>query len=286
MENKVILFADSSIDLSQELRERYNVHTLPIHVILDDKVYEDGVDISSQEIFDHYYKTKQLPKTAAINFEDIHSALKPYVDDGYEVVYISLGSALSSSFKNSCLAAEELDGKVYPIDSCSLSSGAGLLAIEAAERIAKGMSAKEVAEEVTALNQKNHASFVLDTLEFMKAGGRCSAVTAFGANLLGIKPCIKVFNEDNGAMAVSKKYRGKFEKVIFDYVDETLASYDNIRTDRIFVTYSTVPDGLEEKVADYLRSKNIFKEVLVTRASGTISSHCGPCTLGILFMTE
>ncbi len=286
MENKVILFADSSIDLSEELRERYSVHTLPIHIILDDKVYEDGVDITSQEIFDNYYKTKQLPKTAAINFDDIHSALKPYVDDGYEVVYISLGSALSSSFKNSCLAAEELGGKVYPIDSCSLSSGAGLLAIEAAERIAKGMSAKQVAEEVIALNQKNHASFVLDTLEFMKAGGRCSAVTAFGANLLGIKPCIKVFNEDNGAMAVSKKYRGKLDKVIFDYIDETLASYDNIRTDRIFITYSTVPDGLEEKVADYLREKNIFKEIFTTKASGTISSHCGPGTLGILFMTE
>lgn len=286
MENKVILFADSSVDLSEELRERYNVHTLPIHVILDEKVYEDGVDISSQDIFEHYYKTKQLPKTAAINFEDIHRALKPYVEDGYEIVYISIGSALSSSFKNSCLAAEELNGKVYPVDSCSLSSGAGLLVIEAAERIAKGMSAKQVAEEVSALNQKNHASFVLDTLEFMKAGGRCSAVAAFGANLLGIKPCIKVFNENNGAMAVSKKYRGKFDKVIFNYIDDTLASYDNIRTDRIFITYSTVENGLDEKVKKYLEDKNMFKEIFCTTASGTISSHCGPNTLGILFMTE
>ncbi len=286
MENKVILFADSSIDLTEELRERYSVHTLPIHIILDDKMYEDGVDITSADIFQKYYDSKMLPKTAAINMDDIISALKPYVEDGYEVVYISLGSALSSSFRNSCIAAEELGGKVYPIDSCSLSTGAGLLAIEAAERIAKGMSAKQVAEEVTALNQKNHASFVLDTLEFMRAGGRCSAVTAFGANLLGIKPCIKVFNEQNGAMAVSKKYRGKFEKVIFDYVDETLASYDNIRTDRIFVTYSTVENDLDKRVADYIREKGIFKEIFITRASGTISCHCGPNCLGILFMTE
>lgn len=286
MENKVILFADSSIDLSQELRDRYNVHTLPIHIILDDKMYEDGVDISSADIFNKYYESKMLPKTAAINMDDIVSAFKPYVDDDYEVVYISLGSGLSSSFRNSCIAAEELGGKVYPIDSCSLSSGAGLLAIEAAERIAKGMSAKQVAEEVTALNQKNHASFVLDTLEFMRAGGRCSAVTAFGANLLGIKPCIKVFNEQNGSMAVSKKYRGKFEKVIFDYVDETLASFDNIRTDRIFVTYSTVENDLDKRVADYIREKGIFKEIFITKASGTISCHCGPNCLGILFMTE
>ncbi len=286
MENKVLLYADSSIDLSPELRERYHINTLPIHVILNDQTYEDGVDITSQEIFDNYYKTKKLPKTAAINFDDIYRALEPKVKEGYEIVYISLGSALSSSFRNSTLAAEELSGKVYPIDSCSLSSGAGLLAIEAAERIAKGMSAKQVAEEVQALNQKNHASFVLDTLEFMKAGGRCSAVTAFGANLLGIKPCIKVYNEQNGAMAVHKKYRGKFEKVIFDYVDETLQSYDNIRTDRIFVTYSTTENNLHEKVRDYIKEKGIFKEIFITTASGTISSHCGPGCLGILFMTE
>lgn len=286
MAEKVMLFADSSIDLSEELRKRYDVHTLPIHVILNDTVYEDGVDITSQEIFDNYYKTKQLPKTSAINFDEIYTALKPYVDDGYEIVYISLGSALSSSYKNSCLASKQLRGKVYPIDSCSLSSGAGLLAIEASERISKGMSAKQVAEEVTALNQKNHASFVLDTLEFMRAGGRCSAVAAFGANLLGIKPCIKVFNEQNGTMAVSKKYRGKFEKVILNYVDDTLALYDNIRPERIFITYSTAADEVVKLVYDHLKEKNYFNEILVTTASGTISSHCGPGCLGILFMTE
>lgn len=286
MDNKVILFADSSIDLTKELCERYSIHTVPIHVILQEKTYEDGVDITTEEIFDHYYKTKELPKTAAINVNDIVTALRPYVDDGYEIVYISLGSSLSSSYRNSCLAAEELQGKVYPIDSCSLSTGAGLLAIEAAERIAQGMPAKQVAEEVTALNQKNHASFVLDTLEFLRAGGRCSALAAFGANLLGLKPSIKVFNDQQGAMGVGKKYRGKYEKVVFEYVDDTLAQYDNIKTDRAFVTYSSMDNDIEKKVYDYVVSKGIFKEVFLTRASGTISSHCGPNTLGVLFMTE
>ncbi len=286
MDNKVILFADSSIDLTKELCERYNIHTVSIHVILQEKTYEDGVDITTEEIFEHYYKTKELPKTAAINVNDIVTALKPYVDDGYEIVYISLGSALSSSYRNSCLAAEELGGKVYPIDSCSLSTGAGLLAIEAAERIAQGMPAKQVAEEVSALNQKNHASFVLDTLEFLRAGGRCSALAAFGANLLGLKPSIKVFNDQQGAMGVGKKYRGKYEKVVFEYVDDTLAQYDNIKTDRAFVTYSSMDNDIEKKVFDYVVSKGIFKEVFLTRASGTISSHCGPNTLGVLFMTE
>lgn len=286
MDNKVILFADSSIDLTKELRDRYSIHTVPIHVILEDKTYEDGVDITTEEIFEHYYKTKELPKTAAINVNDIVTALRPYVEDDYEIVYISLGSALSSSYRNSCLAAEELGGKVYPVDSSSLSTGAGLLAIEAAERIAQGMPAKQVAEEVSALNQKNHASFVLDTLEFLRAGGRCSALAAFGANLLGLKPSIKVFNEQQGAMGVGKKYRGKYEKVVMEYVDDTLAQYDNIKTDRAFVTYSSMDNDIEKKVFDYVVSKGIFKEVFLTRASGTISSHCGPNTLGVLFMTE
>ena len=286
MDNKVMLFADSSIDLTKELCDRYSIHTVPIHVILNEKTYEDGVDITTEEIFENYYKTKELPKTAAINISDIVEVLKPYVDDGYEIVYISLGSALSSSFRNSCLAAEELGGKVYPVDSCSLSTGAGLLAIEAAERISQGMPAKQVAEEVTALNQKNHASFVLDTLEFLRAGGRCSALAAFGANLLGLKPSIKVFNDQQGAMGVGKKYRGKYEKIVMDYIDDTLAEFDNIKTDRAFVTYSSMSDGIEEKVLEYVKSKGIFKEVFLTRASGTISSHCGPNTLGVLFMTE
>lgn len=286
MDNKVLLFADSSVDLTKELCERYSVHTVPIHVILNDKTYEDGVEITTEEIFDNYYKTKQLPKTAAINIDDIVTALKPYVDDGYEIVYVSLGSGLSSSYRNSCLAAEELDGKVYPIDSCSLSTGAGLLVIEAAERIAKGMSAKQVAEEVQALSQKTQASFVIDTLEFLKAGGRCSALAAFGANLLGLKPCIKVNNAENGAMGVGKKYRGKYEKVLLDYVDDTLNAYDNIKKDRVFITYSSIDKELEKMVYEHIKAKGIFKEIFITHASGTISSHCGPNTLGVLFMTE
>lgn len=286
MNNKVLLCGDSSLDLPKELKEKYNILTLPIHVVLNDKTYDDGNGITTEEIFANYYKTKQLPKTAAINVDDVLTALKPYVGDGYEVVYISLGSGLSSSFRNSCLAAEELGGKVYTVDSCSLSTGAGMLAIEAAERIAKGMPAKQVAEEVQALSQNTHTSFVLDTLEFLKAGGRCSALAAFGANLLGLKPCIKVFNEQNGSMGVGKKYRGKYEKVLFDYIDDTIAQYDNIKKDRAFVTFSSMDNDLDKKVLEYVKSKGIFEEVYLATASATISSHCGPNTLGLIFMTE
>lgn len=286
MSNKVVVFSDSTIDLTPELYERYNIKTIPMHINLGGKTYEDGINLTTTELFDHYYKTKELPKTAAINSEELIEAFKPYIDDGYEIVYVSLGSALSVSYRSSVLAAEELNGKLYPIDSCSLSTGAGLLTIEAAIRAQQGMPAKQIAEEVCALNQKNHASFVLDTLEFMKAGGRCSAVAAFGANLLGLKPCIGVDNSKNGAMGVTKKYRGKITKVITEYIDDVLASYDNIKTDRAFVTYSSDKDGIVDIALEHVKSKGIFKEVFCTSASCTISSHCGPGTLGVLFMTE
>lgn len=286
MSNKVVVFSDSTIDLTPELYERYGIKTIPMHINLGGKTYEDGVNLTTVELFDHYYKTKELPKTAAINSEELIDAFKPYIDDGYDIVYVSLGSALSVSFRSSVLAAEELEGRVYPIDSCSLSTGAGLLTIEAAIRAQQGMPAKQIAQEVAALNQKNHASFILDTLEFMKAGGRCSAVAAFGANLLGLKPCIGVDNSKNGAMGVTKKYRGKITKVITEYIDDILAAHDNIKTDRAFVTYSSDVDRIVEIALEHVKSKGIFKEVFLTTASCTISSHCGPGTLGVLFMTE
>ncbi len=286
MSNKVIVFSDSTIDLTPELYERYNIKTIPMHINLGGKTYEDNVNITTKELFQHYYDTKELPKTSAINSEELVEAFKPYIDDGYEIVYISLGSALSVSYRSAVLAAEDLGGKLYPVDSCSLSTGAGLLSIEAAIRAQQGMPAEQIAREVRALNQKNHASFILDTLEFMKAGGRCSAVAAFGANLLGLKPCIGVDNAKNGAMGVIRKYRGKLPKVITEYIDDTLSAYDNIKTDRAFITYSSDKDGIVDLALEHLKSKGIFKEIFVTSASCTISSHCGPATLGVLFMTE
>ena len=148
------------------------------------------------------------------------------------------------------------------------------------------MDARQTAQEVQALTAKSHASFIIDRLDFMRAGGRCSTVTMLGANLLNLKPCIEVDNEHGGAMGVGKKYRGKLEKVLQNYVEEKLTQYGNIRTDRIFITHSGISKEREQMVYDLLKSKNYFKEILITRASCTISSHCGPNTLGILFMTE
>ena len=284
MANKIILSADSTCDLGDELKARYDVHYYPFHIILEEKDYQDNVDITVKEIFEAYYARKALPRTAAINMEEYVEYFKPWVDEGYDVIHLNLGGAISSAHKNCALAAQELGGHVFPIDSFSLSTGIALQVIEAGERIRAGMPARQIAEEVSALRAKTHASFILDTLDFMRAGGRCSTVAAVGANLLSLKPCIEVDNSD-GSMHVGKKYRGSLEKVLVQYVKEKLAQYPDIKRDHIFITYSSIAPELEELVRKTIRETMDFKEIHATHASCTIASHCGPNTLGILFET-
>lgn len=289
--NKVILSADSTCDLGDELKSKYDVHYFPFHIILEGKDYKDNVDITTKELFSAYYERKALPQTAAINVAEYYDYFKDWVHEGYDVIHFCLGEALSSSYKNCVLAAEEFKsegakGTLYPLNSCNLSTGMSLQILEAGDRIKANMDAETIVKEVEAMVPKTHSSFILDTLDFMKAGGRCSAVAAFGANLLGLKPCIEVDNKD-GSMAPSKKYRGSLDKVLVQYTKDKLAQYDNIKTDRIFITYSSIdPPEIADMVKKAILEEIPFKEVYMTNASCTISCHCGPNTLGILFMTE
>ena len=286
MSNKIIITADSTCDLNEELIARYNVKTIPLHITLGEKTYDDWVTIKPDDIYEHFYKTKELPKTAANSVGEYTDLFSKFVDDGYEVIHFSLGSSLSVTHRSSVLAAQEFDGKVVSIDTCNLSTGSGLLIIKAAELIEQGKSLNEIADEINALVPKSHASFVIDKLDFLQAGRRCSAVEACGANLLGLKPCIEVSTEENGKMNAGKKYRGKFEKVCLDYLNDIVTKYGEVDTSRAFVTHSGCDEALVETVRKALEEKNIFDEIFVTRASCTISSHCGPTTLGVLFMTK
>jgi len=281
---KIILSADSTCDLDESLKERYEVHTYPLHVILGEKQYRDGVDITADDIYKAYEEHHILPKTAAVNVKEYIDYFSPWVEQGYEVIHFNIASSLSSSHQNCCIAAETL-GKVYPIDSQNLSTGTALLVLEAAEMINKGMDAETIAEEVKKMVTKVHSSFVLDTLEFLHAGGRCSALATLGANLLNIKPCIEVDNT-SGKMKVGKKYRGPLNKVLKKYTVDKLTEYDNLKLDRIFITHSGISEDIIELVRETIEDTVHFNEILVTRAGCTISAHCGPNTLGILFMTE
>ena len=286
-QRKVILSADSTCDLSEELKDRYDVHYYPFHILLEGKDYQDNVDIHVDQIYQAYYDRKTLPQTAAINVGEYADYFRPWVEQGYDVIHFCLGGALSSAQKNCVLASREpeLAGHVFPIDSRSLSTGIGLQVLEAGDRIQAGMSAAEIAQAMEQIVPHCHASFILDTLEFMKAGGRCSSVVAFGANLLRLKPCIEVDNTD-GSMHVGKKYRGTLEKVLPQYVRDKLAQYPNVKRDHLFITYSTIDPSYVELVRKTVEDVMDFWEIHVTNASCTIASHCGPNTLGILFETS
>ncbi len=284
MSSHIILSADSTCDLGDELRARYNVQYYPFHVILDGETYADGVDLMPDQIYEVYREKKILPKTAAINTAEYVEYFKQWTDQGYEVIHFTLGSGLSATYNNCRLAAQELPG-VYAIDSRNLSTGSGLLVIEAAERIAAGMPAAQIAEEVQALTSHSQASFIIDTLEFLYKGGRCSALAMLGANMLQLKPCIEVDNS-SGAMNVGKKYRGSLEKALSQYVKDKLEGRTDIRSDRIFITHSGISQERIDLVKKLVKQYGDFKEIFVTRAGCTISSHCGPNTLGVLFMTK
>ena len=284
MAKPIILCADSTCDLNVELLEKYNVHLMPLHVTLEENSYLDGVDIGPDVIYDYYRENKVLPKTAAINMDEVLEFVTPFIKAGNDVVCVTLGSGLSTTFNSFRLAAMEIDG-LYVIDSNSLSTGSGHLVVAAAERIAAGMPAEQIVEEVSALSQKVEASFIVDNLEFLHAGGRCSAVAMLGANVLKLKPCIEVSN-DGGKMGVSKKYRGTLERVLEDYVKDRLNERTDIDTTRIFITHSGISQERIDLVKAAIEKYTHFDEVYVTRAGCTISCHCGPNTLGILFLRK
>ena len=282
MSKQIIISSDSTCDLSRELVERYQIKILPMGVSLGDTIYQDGVNITPDEIYAHHEKTGQLPKTSSINMAESAEFFEELTKDGSAVIHFTISSSMSATYNNARVAAEDFED-VYVVDSKNLSTGSGLLVIAAAEMAQQGFAPKEIAEKVGELADCVDASFVVDNLEYLAKGGRCSAVAAFGANLLQLKPCISV---KNGAMGVGKKYRGKFDKVLPGYVADRLANAEDICLDRVFVTHAGCDAEIVESVEEAVKNTLPFKEVLVTRAGCTVSSHCGANTLGVLFVRK
>lgn len=284
MAKPIILCADSTCDLSEELLERYNIHIFPLHIVLGDRTYQDGVDLVPDQIYQIYREKKILPKTAAINVEEYTEFARPFIKAGNDVIYVTLGSGISATYNNCRLAAEELPG-MYVIDSGNLSTGMGHVVLAAAKGIEAGLPVEQIVERTRALAHRVEASFVIDTLEFLYKGGRCSALAMLGANMLKLKPCIEVDNADS-RMSVGKKYRGSLDKALEQYVKDRLEGRDDIVTDRIFITHSGIAPERVELVRREIAKYQQFDEVIETRAGCTISSHCGPNTLGILFVRK
>ncbi len=286
MNRKIKITADSTCDLNEEMIKKFDVEIIPLHIVYDNESFEDGVNIFASDIIERYRTKKQLPKTAAVSMWEYTEHFKKYVDAGYDVIHISLGSSISSSHQNSVAVAAEL-GHVYPIDSQSLSSSSGLLVGKAYDFINEtDLSAEEIADELKKIVPKTSCSFVIDSLEFLRAGGRCSTLAMLGANLLKIKPCIEVNNSDGASMTVGRKYRGKFESVITQYTREKLAQFSSFDTKRIALVSCSVSDEIIESVYNIIKELNVFEEICITNASCTITSHCGEGTLGIMFITK
>ena len=280
--SKIMITCDSTADLTKELYAKYEATVVPMGVNLGDEFRRDGLNITISDIFEYVAASGQLPKTSAVSVGEYDDVFRPLVEQGYEVVHVSLSSSLSSSHQNACLAAEEL-GNVYVVDSKSLSTGIGHLVLLGRELAASGMTASEVAAALEELREKLDVSFVLQTLEYLHKGGRCSGVAAFGANLMKLRPEIEVVD---GKMQVGRKYRGNMEKTVLAYIRGRLEGREDIRLDRIFITHSGCPQEIVEKAEALVRELHPFQEVIVTTAGSTITSHCGPDCLGVLFLKK
>ncbi len=281
----VKIISDSTCDLSPELVERYNIDILPLNVLLGDKEYQDGKNITPEEIFKWADENKTTPKTSAPTMDTAVEMIKPYVEEGMEVVCFCISESMSTSGNVMRMVARELEAedKVTVIDSANLSTGVGLMVIEAAIMASEGKSSSDIKAAIEILKPKVRASFVVDTLTYLYRGGRCSATAAMAGSVLKLHPKIVV---ENGAMDATKKYRGKLAAVIMSYVKDMEDELKNARNDRVFITHSGCDREIVEGVKEYLRELGIFNEILETRAGGVVSSHCGPGTLGVLFISK
>ena len=282
MSKPVIITADSTVDLSQELISRYGIHILPLTITLGENTFKDGFGFTALDRYRRYRQDGTLPQTSAPGVQEILDFFTPLVEQGYEIVHLDISSELSNTFNAARLAAQELEG-VYPVDSRMLSTGVGLLAIEGAECRDRGMSAREIAEHLEGLTGKVSTSFVLDTLEFMRKGGRCSGVAAMAANLLQLKPGLEM---KDGKLGVYKKYRGSIEHVYKQYITDRLKDR-KVRPGHVFITESgEIDPAVVQEMIDLTYSLSGCSEVHHTLAGCTVSTHCGPKTLGVLFIEE
>ena len=280
--SNIRITCDSTCDLTASLYETYRAQPVPLGVSLGDDFRRDGVDIKPQDIYAFAAATGSLPKTSAISVGEYEELFRSLTAQGDPVIHINLSSELSASHQNACLAAQMV-GNVYVVDSRNLSSGSGHLVLLARELADEGKSPEEIVAALEEARAKLDVSFVLQALEYLHMGGRCSGVAAFGANLMKLRPEIEVVG---GKMQVGRKYRGTMEKTILAYIRGRLEGRTDIDCHRIFITHSGVPQDIEDKAVALVKELQPFREVIVTSAGCTISSHCGPNCLGVLFLRK
>lgn len=279
---KIKILSDSTCDLSKELIEKYDIAILPLTIVKDGVSYSDGINITPADIFAHVASGGSLCSTTAMNVGEYADYFAQYASDYDGVFHINISAEFSSSYQNACLAAQEFDN-VRVIDSRNLSTGQGLVVLKACQLAQTCTDLDQMAQALNEFTPKVEASFLLDQLGYMVKGGRCSSVVALGANLLNLKPCIEV---KDGKMSVGKKYRGNYAKCLASYVKDRLSNRDDLVYDTLFVTRTPVTDECAQSVQAAVSEYGNFENVYWTEAGCTVSCHCGPGTLGVLFVRK
>lgn len=281
--NSVKIFTDSTSDLCHDILSKNDIGLIPLYVGFGDNTLKDGLEIKTEDLYKKVAEYGILPKTSAPSPNDFFNSFKPYIDKGYNIVYISISSKLSSTIQNAKIAASEFDeGRIKIVDSLNLSTGIGLLVMKAADYAKQGYCSNEIANLVKEVVPKVETNFIIDTLDYLYKGGRCSALQSIVSNVLKIRPIIKVVD---GKMIVGQKIRGKRIKALKAILNNTYDDKKTIDKSRLMITHS-----MADEDAIYLKnelSKHIDVEnIIITKAGCVISSHCGPNTIGILYINN
>ncbi len=279
---RIKITSDSTCDLRPETVAEHDIELFPLTIKMGDKLYRDGVDIIAKDTFRYVDAGGELCSTIALNVQEYQERFEALAKEYDAVIHINISSDFSSCYQNACIAAADLDN-VYVVDSRNLSSGHGHVVMEAVTKAEEGKTPEEILAWLDDVIPRVNASFILDRLDYMRKGGRCSTVAALGANLLKLKPCIEVAG---GKMHVSKKYRGNLEKVMMEYTRDRLKNPDELVLDRVYVTYPDAPEELIEKIKALIPTLAPFKTVQNTIASCTVGCHCGPNTIGVLYIMK
>lgn len=278
---KIRITADSTCDLSESLLQKYEISILPLNIVLDMKSYSDGEEISPDEIYAWSEKMHKTPKTAAVAYDRALEMASAFQKNGDEMIFFGISESMSTTCNVMRMVKEELNYTgMYVIDSQNLSTGIGLQVLRAAELAGQGLGAQEIVTQIEQERSRVRASFVVERLDYLAMGGRCSSVVALFGGKLKLKPRIEV---TDGKMEAGKKYRGNQDKVILKYVQDMEMQLRQADPHRIFITHSGCEEAVIRSVEEYLKGLHHFEEILITRAGGVISSHCGPGTLGVLF---
>lgn len=280
---KIKVFTDSTHDLSKELIEKNNISVVPLYVNFNDEVYKDGENIDYKLLYKKVKELGVLPKTSAPSPSDFYNAFKPFIDEGYDIVYVGLSSMISTTVQSAKIASEDFSDNIKIIDSLNLATGVGILALTICDLIEDGLSIEEIEKEIIEnYRDKVRTSFVIDTMEYLHKGGRCSALTSLLGTALRIKPIIAV---NDGKLDVAKKARGKRDKIANIMKEELINNKDSIDTKRFFVTHSECDEVAKQIKNDLLKNTDI-EEVYITNTGSIISSHCGPGTLGLVYLEK